>query len=66
MPDQKQSPSASFRRNLYWTEDMESKVKRVAEKLHRAGVLGMFNSNGEPNRSAVIRYLLDKELANKK
>ena len=58
----KKPPSASFRRNLYWTDEIENRVKLVAEKLHNKGVKGLYNSKGEVNRTAVIAYLLEKEI----
>lgn len=63
MSNQKKSPpSASLRRNLYWTEDMDGMVEKVADILHKQGVKGLYNSKGEVNRTAVIRRLLENAL----
>lgn len=55
-------PSAILRRNLYWPDGMDEKLKQVAALLTNNGVVGLYQSNGEVNRTAVIRRLVDDKL----
>lgn len=59
MTKDKPSPSASNRRNLYWTEEMEKALGEIAAVAHAAGFKGMYQSNDEINRTAVIRHTIN-------
>lgn len=63
MEKKKVPPSAYKRRNLYWSDEMDEQVIEIAERLHKEGVKGLFNAKSEVNRTAVIRYLITKELS---
>ena len=62
MGDKKSPPSAALRRNLYWPADMDTKIEELANRLNQRGVKGLFNSSGDVNRTAVIRYVIDTQL----
>lgn len=56
------APSAKLRRTLYWPEDLDDQLRQIAERYEKQGKRGLFNSKGQLNRAAVIRYLVNKEL----
>lgn len=59
MAKDKPSPSASNRRNLYWTEEMDKDMELLAPLAEKAGWPGIILSSGEINRTAMVRYLID-------
>jgi NADH/NAD ratio-sensing transcriptional regulator Rex len=47
--------------NVRLRGDDRQRAKLIAERLHKEGIPGMLNFEGEPVMTNIIRYLLQKE-----
>lgn len=58
------SQKAGRRVNFYVRDDMnvEKDFVQLADVLHKEGVRGVYNSKGEPNKSAILQRLIDEKL----
>lgn len=58
------SQEAGRRVNFYVREyvNVKDDFELLADILHGEGVLGVYSSNGEPNKSAILQRLIDERL----
>lgn len=58
------SQGAGRRVNFYVREDVKTKevFEQLADILHKEGARGVYSSNGEPNKSAILQRLIDDKL----